>query len=172
MSRRWLLTLPLAATLLLGACGGGGDDDAENPSEETAAADQTTQARGPGLPTPTPVADEGIAVTVIGNGTTYQPTVAEFRQLPTVQIEADGTRTGPTLDVVASQVGWNESTVVTIQGLTEDLNNVAYIRYPLADIAQDTILEVDEQGHLNLYSTVLPKDDWLKVVVAITLTDG
>src|SRR5690606_36996520 len=162
MSRRWLLTLPLAAALVLGACGDGGDDDDDAGSDETAVpAAETETPSGPGLPTPTPVADTGIAVTVIGNDHTYQPTLAEFRELPTVEIDAGGPKTGVPLEVVASQVGWSESTVVTIQGLTADLNRVAHIRYPLADIAQNTILAVDEQGHLNLYSSVLPEEDWL-----------
>ncbi|MGE5597481.1 MAG: hypothetical protein ACM3S1_15755 [Hyphomicrobiales bacterium] len=177
MSRRWFLALPLAAVLLLGACGGGGDDDekddqpaAEGTPTETPIGAYDSQGQptvDQGLPMPTPVLDDGVAITVVGGDKTYQPTVAEFRRLPTIEIDAGGKKTGVSLQTLADQVGVTGG-VVTVQGLQANLTKIGYTRHPLADIGSNSVLVLDEQGHLNLYSTAFPEAEWLKVVVAVS----
>lgn len=172
MSRRWFIALPLTAALLFGACGDSNNDDADGEADTES---RQTVTHGDeekptvGLPTPTPVAEEGVAVTVVGGQVTYSPTVAEFRTLPQTEIDAGGTKRGVALEVLASQVERSESSIVTIQGLTADLNRIAYIRYPLSEIALNSVLVLDEQGHLNLYGSSLPEAEWLRVVIAISV---
>ena len=172
MIRSWFLALPLAAALVLGACGGGDDDKKDDgDANATATADAGDNLGQPnddaGMPAPTPVGDEELALTVVGGESSYTPTLAEFRALPTKEINAGGKKTGVALSTLAEQVGASGGTV-TVQGLSNDLKRLAYTRHPFADIASETVLVVDEAGHLNLFSSKLPESEWVKVVVAIS----
>lgn len=170
--RSWFLAVPLATALLLGACGGD-DDDSNN---DTGAPASETVENGEGtprpkqevsLPAPTPVGDEDQALSVVAGETNYTPTLAELRALPTTEIEANGTRTGISIATLASQVG-AEGGVVTVQGLSEDLKRLAYARGGYDEIASETVLVLGEAGHFDLYSSVLPESEWVKVVIAIS----
>lgn len=183
MHRNWFIALPLAAALVLGACGGGGDDDGDganggDATAEASAAPSPTQigdndANGQptantGIPTPTPVAEEDVVITVVNGGTVYTPTLADFRALPQTQIDAAGaSKSGVSVATLAAQVG-AESGVVLLQGLNPEQNKVASIRYTIEEIAANTVLVIDETGHLDLVSSTLPETQWLRVVIAVS----
>lgn len=184
MHRNWFIALPLAAALVLGACGGGGDDDdAPGGDDATATADASASASptqigaddangqpttNTGIPTPTPVAEDEVVITVVRGDTVYSPTLAEFRALPQTQIDAGGaSKSGVSVATLAEQVG-ADAGVVLLQGLNPEQNKVASIRHTIDEVATNTVLVIDEAGHLDLVSSALPEVEWLRVVIAVS----
>lgn len=182
--RRWTLAAaPLALTLLLGACGGdddsspngGGDDATATPTlspmdaQRTAvAAQDQPQVPDTPLPKPTPVPDDTPVVQVVAGQTRYTPTKAEFGTLPTTEIQANGKAVkGVTIATLASQVGAGADTVVTIQGTRLDNLRLGAIRFGLSEIAENTVVSLDDDGHLALASSFIPADQWLNTLTGI-----
>jgi hypothetical protein len=176
MTRTWMLALPAAIALVLAACGGDDDktDDA-TPNGEASPTTQLSESGQPradaGIPAPTKVADDGIALSVVFGDQAYSPTVAEFRELPKVEITAAGTKqSGVTITALADKVGASSAGTVTIDGLRTDLKRGALTRYRLADIGSNTIVTLDDEGHVNLYSSTIAAAEWLRVLNGISFT--
>jgi hypothetical protein len=171
MSR--LLLLACAPLLLLSvACGGGNDDGQDEDQGDDAA----TQAVAGDTPTPTPELlptppdaseDEVILQTAAGE-TTFAPTMAEFRGLPHVTIEADGSKEGVSLAELGRRVSAAADSFVTIQGTRRDGRMIQFVREPLSEVGDESVLVLDESGRLNFYSSALGEEEWLINVVAVT----
>lgn len=183
MRRLSFAVAPLALALLFGACGGdgddspngGGDDPTATPTlspldaQRTAvAAQDQPQVPDTPLPKPTPVADDTPIVQVVAGQTRYTPTRAEFAALATAEIQADGkTVKGVTIATLASQVAAGADTVVTIQGTRVDNLRLGAVRFALAEIAENTVVVMDDDGHLALASSFIPADQWLNTLTGI-----
>jgi hypothetical protein len=180
MRRLSFAVAPLALALLLGACGGGGDDSPNGGDEPAptlspidaqrtaAAAQDQPQVPDTPLPKPTPVPDDTPIVQVVAGQTRYAPTRAEFAALPTAEIQADGkTVKGVTIATLASQVGAGADTVLTIQGTRVDNLRLGAIRFALAEIAENTVVVMNEEGHLALASSFIPAEQWLNTLTGI-----
>jgi hypothetical protein len=182
MRRLSFAAAPLALALLLGACGGddggspgGGEDPTATPTlspidaQRTAvAAQDQPQVPDTPLAKPTPVPDDTPVVQVVAGETRYTPTRAEFAALPTTEIQADGkTVKGVTIAMLASQVGAGAGTVVTIQGTRVDNLRLGAIRFALSEVAENTVVTLDEEGHLALASSFIPADQWLNTLTGV-----
>jgi hypothetical protein len=170
-----LLLVPAAAA----ACGG--DDDAPadaTPTVSEADARRTEVAQGleqpvppdKPLPTPTPVPDDLPIVQVVSGSNQLLPTRAEFGDLPTATISAAGKQfTGVTIGELARRVSAPEAALVTIQGTRIDNLRYGAIRYPLAEIAANTVVYLDESGYLRLASSSIPEEQWLHTITGIAI---
>ncbi len=182
MRRLSFAVAPLALALLLGACGGEGDDSPNGGDEPTAtptlspldaqrtavAAQDQPQVPDTPLPKPTPVPDDTPIVQVVAGQTRYAPTRTEFAALPTAEIQADGkTVKGVTIATLASQVAAGADAVVTIQGTRVDNLRLGAVRFALAEIAENTVVTIDEEGHVALASSFIPADQWLNTLTGI-----
>lgn len=178
MTRTWMLALPAALVVVIAACGGGSGDTANTPPSPSpdpnapatvgAGNGQDQPTADSGIPSATPASDTDIALSVLFKDSTYAPTVAEFRALPTVEIDAAGTKQrGVSLAVLAEKVG-AQSGLVTVQGLQGNLQRIGYVRYPLADVGSTTVFALNAEGHVDLYSSSIPAAEWLKVVSGIS----
>ena len=182
--RRWTLAAaPIAlAALLFAACGGddddsqaAGDDATATPTLSAADAQRTAvgaqdQPRVPDtpLPNPTPVPDDTPVIQVVAGQTRYTPTKAEFGALPTAEIQAGGkTVKRVTIATLAAQVAAGADTVVTIQGTRVDNLRLGAVRFALAEIGENTVVAMDEEGHLTLASSFIPADQWLNTLTGI-----
>lgn len=176
MLRLLLPALALSGLLLL-ACGDD-DDGAPLPAGETSPAaasprpaggEQPTPTSTPEKPvaTPTPASDKAIALTVVAGEKNFNPSVAEFRALPVSEINAGGTRKGVLMADLAAKVAGKADAYVVIQGYRNDLKTLAIVRKRLSEIASNTVFTIDEQGHVNIASSVLPEIEWLKAVSSI-----
>ncbi|MCC7366327.1 MAG: hypothetical protein IT303_18360 [Dehalococcoidia bacterium] len=179
MTRTWMLALPAAVALVFAACGGDSNDDTDADATATEAvtgspvvSDGLGQPKSQAtLPPPTAVADDEITLAVVFGSNSFSPTVAEFRDLPKTEVTAAGQKqSGVTIGVLAEKVGANGASVVTISGLRKDLKQEANTRYQLADIASTTIVALDDEGHVNLYSSSIPEGEWLKVLAGVSFT--
>jgi hypothetical protein len=182
MRRLSFAVAPLALALLLGACGGEGDDSPNGGDEPTAtptlspldaqrtavAAQDQPQVPDTPIPKPTPVPDDTPIVQVVAGQTRYAPTRTEFAALPTAEIQADGkTVKGVTIATLASQVAAGADGVVTIQGTRVDNLRLGAVRFALAEIAENTVVTIDEEGHVALASSFIPADQWLNTLTGI-----
>jgi hypothetical protein len=161
-----LLVCPL---LIFAAACGGGDD---NGSNETAAGSPTTPAETPTpvitLPTPKPAEPDTVVLTAVRAREAFIPTFAEFRALPTAEIDAGGKKTGVPLTAIAEKVGAGPDSVVTIEGRGEN-GTQAYFRGKLSDAAASTaILSINDQGLITLVGPSIPKEQWLNTVIGIS----
>ncbi len=151
------------------ACG----DDAAQPATTgtpTAPAPPTPTIE-PALPTPTPAGDTASALIVVSSKGNFRPTVAEFRQLPQVDITANGPQKGVSIAALAAKVGVTPTSgFVTIQGVRSDGKRSGIVRYPVADVASTTILVLDNSGHLNLVSSTIPAAEWLTAVESVAFS--
>jgi hypothetical protein len=112
----------------------------------------------------------GIALTIASGGKTFTPTVGELTLLPKTEITAGGQkRSGPTLKALFENVSAGASGTVTIEGTRPDGKRSALIRYPLSDVGENTVLVLDGQGHVSLYSTRIPEAEWLSAIVSVVL---
>jgi hypothetical protein len=167
MSRLALLAcLPLL--LLFAACGGDGDEDNGDSDPSEQAQDGATVTPTPQLvATPPAAADEDIILTAGSSESPYTPTLAQFRALPTTKIDADGEKEGVSLIEVARQSGAPEDTTVTIQGTRRDGRRIQFVREPLSEIGEQSVLVI-EDGRLSLYSSALGEDQWLTNVLVVS----
>jgi hypothetical protein len=171
MSRLALLAcLPLL--LLFAACGGDGDDEDEGSSEDggaQAVPDDATPTPTPKLlPTPPAATDDEVILTAGTEASPFTPTLAEFRQLPTTKIEADGEKEGVSLAEIARHTEAPDDTTVTIQGYRRDGRRIQFIREPLSEIGEQSVLVVGEDGRLSFYSSALGEDQWLTNVLVVS----
>lgn len=182
MRRLSFAVAPFALALLLGACGGDGDDSPNGGDELTAtptlspldaqrtavAAQDQPQVPDTPLPKPTPVPDDTPIVQVVAGQTRYAPTRAEFAALPTAEIQAEGkTVKGVTIATLASQVAAGADTVVTIQGTRVDNLRLGAVRFALAEIAENTVVIMDDEGHLAIGSSFIPAEQWLNTLTGM-----
>lgn len=173
---RLLLPAVAALALVLAACGddddgpAGGFSAAGSPSasaaDNTAVPNQQPTPDRP-LPTATPASDKAVALSIAAGEKHYNPTVAEFRALPTTEIDAGGPQKGVLLNDLAAKVGGQPDAFVSIQGYRNDLKTLAFVRKRLSEIGSNTVLSIDDQGHVNLASSALPQIEWLKAVSVI-----
>ena len=145
------------------ACGSG--DDAPKATATVASSD--TQL--PLLPTATPVAESAVGLSIAVNaGKSIAPTAKELKALPTMEINADGKKTGISIATIAKQVDAKDGAIVTIKGIRADGKTVAFVRKPLSELATTTVVVIDAQNHLSLASTSLDKSEWLQALESIT----
>jgi hypothetical protein len=164
---RWLAVAFAGAALLVGACSGDGDD--EPTTTATADSGLTPQATSTKVDrivaTPTAVADDSPALLVIvPDQEPFTPTVAEFRQLPT---SSAGGATGVSIRTIAEAAGAGEDLFVNIDGIAPGETRGFTVRYPFAEIADNTVLVLDDAGHLSLASDKLPDVELLTAVSSI-----
>lgn len=180
-----MLRLRIAAALLLlapaalAACGGSDSDDADAAATETdAGAEATGTPRNVGLdqpvapdrplPSPTPLPDDAPIIQVVAGASTFTPTRAEFADLPTVTITADGRQyTGVTLAELARRVSAPAEAVVTIQGTRSDNLRYGAVRYALAEVGAATVVFIDESGYARFASAAIPAEQWLHTLAGI-----
>lgn len=181
--RRWTFAAaPLAlAALLFAACGGDdngqatGDDATATPTLSAADAQRTAvaaqdqpQVPDTPLPKPTPVPSDAPVVQVVAGQARFAPTRAEFEALPTAEIQANGkTVKGVTIATLASQVSAGAGTVVTIQGTRADNLRLGAVRFALSEIGENTVVTMDDQGHLALASSFIPPEQCLNTLTGI-----
>jgi hypothetical protein len=175
---------PFALALVLGACGGDDDDASDGGDEPTAtptlsamdaqratvtAQDQPTVADTP-IAKPTPIPDDVPVIQVVGAGKSYLPLRSEFESLPMTEITVDGKKVkGVSLSEVARKVGASSTAVVTIQGTRADNLRLGAVRFTLAEIGENTVLVLDEGGHVSLASSSIPPEQWLTTITGIAL---
>lgn len=171
MLRTLLLIAPLFA-LLAAACGGGSDNKAEanGPDGAGAASGPTATATPKLLPTPPKAQDNEVIVSVSAGEMAFTPTLAEFRDLPKTTIDANGKKEGVSLAELATRVSAGSDTYVTLQGYRPDGRVIQFVRQPLAEIGAESVLVVDESGHLGLISSKVPQDSWLINVTMVTFS--
>lgn len=169
------------AILLFAACGGDSKDDEQQQAGGDAAASGTPdfaandaaveQPRAPDkpLPTPTRVAPDDVALTVVAGSEKFEPKLSELSSLPQTTIEANGKQyEGVSLAELASRVSAKPEATVTVQGRRGDNLRLGAIRFPVSQIGTDSVLFVDERGHLYLASKSVPVDQWLTVVNGVS----
>lgn len=170
-----MTALPLLAGALLAsafaACGGDSNDEPTpttaapaNGGAEATATPRTPQPRA----TPTPKAEDSIALNVGGRGaqTPFAPTVAEFKALPTTTIKG---KTGVTLATLLEKAGRGSSTIATIAGTSPTGLQGGAIRYPIDTIAANTIFVMDANGHITMASDHVPENEWLIAIENVTI---
>ena len=129
----------------------------------------TPTATPPRLPTPTPIPDTAVALSVARGGKTFTPTVTELKALPTIEINAGGPKKGISMATIGEKVGANDDSIATIQGTRVDNLRLGAVRFPVADIGGSTVFVVDDSGHVALFSSSIPQEQWLKDVTSIAL---
>lgn len=174
---RWTLILPAAAAVALLAGAACGDGDAKPAASATVAASPTARPQtgqpttSQPLPTPTPVAETALALQVVSGTNRYLPTLKEVKALPQTELEIDGQKQkGILLKDLVAKVPPGRSGIVTIEGLRADMQHVGSIRFALADVAETTLLVLTDRGHLDLVSSTIPKEQWLKVVTGVVFS--
>lgn len=180
MQRILLAALP--AFLLLASCGRGDDakpaDGTPGSAATLTSAERTKVALTPvtlptvkdqPLPTPVKLAADDIVVSVVAGKEKYQPKASDLSALPTVEITVAGkTYKGVTLAALAEKVKAAAGANVTVEGTRADRVRLGTIRFPAADIGATTVLVPDDTGHLALYSSTVPQDQWLVLVTGIS----
>lgn len=167
----------LAASLLLAACGGGSSKK-ENANASAAAASPTSadtaglaQPSAPDkpLPTPTPVPDDGTALTVVSKEHNFAPKLADLKGLKQDKVDANGkSYSGVSIQTLADQVSAKAESNVTIQGIRSDGKRVGIVRFALSEIGSNTVLVLDEKGHLALASSKIPAEQWIIAVDSVS----
>lgn len=173
MHRTWIAATAALALFAGMACGDGDDKEtdatAATGSPSPAITSEPTLPVAPTRVPPTAVPNTGRALTVVAGQKSYTPTVDEFRALPTVEIDAGGAKKkGVTLQALLEKVGAGSVQFVTIEGLRANLGAEATTRYAVSGVAANTILVLDEAGHLEMFSGSIPQAEWLKGVSALS----
>jgi hypothetical protein len=174
-----ILLAALPAIVLLAACGRDNStkSDAASATSTLTAAERTKVALTPvtlptvqdqPLPTAVKLSSDDVVLTVVAGKERFVPKVAEFANLPTAEISAGGkTFKGVTLASLAEKVKAPSGAIVTIEGTRADGVRLGNVRFPAADIAATTVLAPDDKGHLSLYSTTVPQEQWLVQVTGV-----
>ena len=175
MRRLALAAMPFALLTLAAACGDGDKkDDAQQTTtaQESPTANVNEQPQVPDkqLPTPTPIPDTVPVIQVAFAGKVYAPMRSDFTALPKVKVNAGGKEyEGVSLAALAEKAAAKTDAVATIQGTRADNLRLGAIRFPLPDIAATTVFVIDDNGHVALFSSSIPQEQWLKDVTAIAL---
>ncbi len=158
----------IAGFVLLGAAACGGDDAGDAATDAgTTAIETATPTPDSVLPAPKARAEGDVVLVVGTRKKSFQPTLAEFRALPTGEVDAGGKRTGVTIATLAGKVDGTAAGFVTVEGRTTDLKRQTLYRGPLKD-AGSGVLVLDDKGVLTFYSPALPKDQFITVVESIS----
>lgn len=171
-----LLSVPLFSA----ACGG--DDNKKSSADGGANAPAATPTVEPGkeglaqptvedrvLPTPTPVPDDGVVLTIVAGKTTLTPKPSDINSYATTKVSAGGKDyTGITVQTLADKVSATPESLVTIQGIRADGKRTGFMRGLLKDLGANTLLVPDASGHLDAVSSASEPDLWLTSVVSIT----
>jgi len=172
--RTWIAASAALALFAGIACGDGADKDtsattAAGASPSVAITPEPTLPAAPTRVPPTAVPNTARAITVVAGQKTYTPTVDEFRKLATAEVDVAGTKKkGVTMQALLEQVGGGSPGFVTIEGLRANLGAEATTRYPVGTVAANTILVMDETGHLEMFSASIPQAEWLKAITALS----
>jgi hypothetical protein len=172
--RRILLAAAPLAILLGAACGDGEDkpDDATTSPEAVLTQDSNEQPQVPdtAMPTPTPLADADPVLQVVAMGQAYTPTRGDFGGLAKTKIDAGGkSYEGVTLAALAEKAGAPQAGFVTIQGTRSDNLRFGAVRFAMSEIGTNTVLLLDESGHVSFASAGVPPEQWLKDISGIAL---
>lgn len=157
----------LAATgllLLAGACGDGADE--EPTALPTTVPPSASPSAEPTLLPPSPKGENDVAVQVVAGDKSYQPTVADLRALPQVNISDAGV-TGVALESIAEKLDVREGAIITVEGRSDDLARPRYFRGILSEHARTVVLVVDESGRVTLAGSSITKDGWVYDVEGI-----
>ena len=175
MRRLALAAMPLALLALAAACGDGNKKD---DAQQTAAAQETPspnvneqpQVPDKQLPSPTPVPDTLPVIQVGFAGKVYAPTKSDFTGLPKVKVTAGGKEyEGVALSALVEKAAAGAAATATIQGTRVDNLRLGAVRFPIADVGGSTVFAVDDSGHVALFSSTIPQEQWLKDVTSIAL---
>lgn len=174
MRRFALAALPFALLALATACGDG--DKKEDAQQTNAEASPTLNSNEPPqvpdklMPTPTPIPDTLPVIQVAFSGKIYAPTKADFGGLPKAKVSAGGKEyEGVTLASLVEKAAAPSARTATIEGTRMDNLRLGAIRFPVADIGGSTVFVVDDSGHVALFSSSIPPEQWLKDVTSIAL---
>jgi len=169
----------LGLSFIIAACGGGDDGTATPTSrattpDATASGSTATPSVSPTatpenpLATPTPLPADLPLLQVAAGGQLYEPLTAEFNELPTVTISVDGEEyTGVLLETLSLKVPADPQAIVNIEGIRSDGIRYGSIRFPLADIGSTTVFVIAENGHLDLISSSIPREQWLTSITSV-----
>jgi hypothetical protein len=162
-----LLLLACVPLVLLGfACGGGGDDESDDATH--AEGDVAGTPTPDFLPTPPPAGEDDPILQAAAGEMLFTPTMAQFRELPRIKIDADGEKEGVSLAELGRQVSAPQETMVTIHGTRRDGRHIQFVREPLTEIGEQSVLVLEEGGQLSFYSSALGEDQWLVNVVVVS----
>jgi hypothetical protein len=181
--RLFLAVLLLLSLAAFAACGNDDDSDVTLVPSPTNGSDDDGQAADDadgsddgadavptrrGIPTATPVPDDGVTVLVTGGGelTTYTP--VDIRELPETSITAGGeSYTGVSVADLAASAGASDATYVTIEGYSPDGQRPIVAQFALADIGADSVFVISETGHLRFASESIDAAQWVTTVGAV-----
>ncbi len=121
----------------------------------------------PAQPSPTEVVSSSSVLFQIVkvDGSTFDVTLDAVKALPLAQVKADDGKMeeGPYLSDVLALAGVTEFTEVTLEGSS----NPATLTFEQVD--ENTILDFNNHGTMKLSTTYIPKANWTKDVVKITV---
>lgn len=175
MRRFAFAAMPLALLALAASCGDGNSTDEQEKAQtpgatSTANVNEQPQVPDKQLPTPTAIPDTLPVIQVAFAGKIYAPTKTDFNALPKAKVSAGGKEyEGVTLAALAERAAAKADAVATIQGTRADNLRLGAVRFPLADIGASTVLVIDDSGHLALFSSSIPQEQWLKDITSMAL---
>lgn len=165
-----LLVIPAA---LLAGCGDGDSGPASPPTFTadgplpTVAPSRATPTNAP-LPTPAAAKDTDPIISIGSRTKSVTLTGAEFRALPTVEIEAAGEkRRGVSLTALGITVDARAGAIVTIEGRPPDLTRSGLWRGSLVAFGANAVLSIDDRGVITLAGSSIPKEQWLAAITGV-----
>lgn len=164
MRGRFISLSAITLLFLAGACGDGTDE--EPTALPTTVAPAVSPSAEPTLLPPSPKAETDVAVQVVAGDKSYQPTVADLRALPQVNISGAGV-TGVALESIAEKLDVREGATITVEGRSDDLARPRFFRGILNEHARTAVLVVDESGRVTLAGSSIPKEGWVYDVEGI-----
>jgi hypothetical protein len=172
MTKRLVLMLAPLALVPLAACGGGNDTDHATPSGASPTLTATPTLVAPSLPSPSPVADDALALQVVRtDGKGGGKTAAELRALPQTDMNLDGGKqTGITLAELGKEVEAPATAIATVTGRSLNGTRVGIWRGTIADNGTTAMVVIDSQGLVSLVGSSIPKEQWLTVVESVSFS--
>jgi len=147
------------------ACGDG--SGTEPTAQPTAVATAASPSAAPTLLPPSPKAETDVAVQVVAGDKNYQPTVADLRALPQVNLSGAGV-TGVALASIGEKLDVRAGAIITVEGRSDDLARPRYWRGVLDEHARTVVLVVDDGGRVTLAGSSIPKEGWVYDVEGIS----
>lgn len=176
--RRFLIAAT-AVTLLLGlavsvACGGG----SAQPTPTAAPTEVVTPTTMPGkqgpvqdapLPTPTKLAADAVAFSVVNGKTNLALKADEARALDKTTVTIDGkSYSGISITLLAQKVGAKPDSYFTAEGIRADGKRLGIVRGSLAEMGSNSVFVPLDDGHFNIVFSGLPADQWIQFVEYIS----